>query len=103
MSRLARAARSLSFWPREALKRWPEQTVVGSTFGLLALSICVYRMAQLNSWSIRPWYRSDYDIVRPEAAIVPLWRVPEDYPPPYETNRNSASASSYKKDYGFKL
>ncbi|CAD5229280.1 unnamed protein product [Bursaphelenchus okinawaensis] len=103
MSRVVRAYRKLAYWPRQAWKLWPEQMIVFCTFGSVGVFGAI-REAVTNPYSIeRPWYRSNYDVVRPDARIVHLWRTPEEYPAKYETNRNAGHVTTYKKDYGYNL
>lgn len=48
-----------------------------------------------------PYYRGFYDVVRPSDPAALQWRVPEDYPAYYLTNRDVQQASTYKRDYGW--
>uniref|UniRef100_A0A914PHQ3 Uncharacterized protein n=1 Tax=Panagrolaimus davidi TaxID=227884 RepID=A0A914PHQ3_9BILA len=52
--------------------------------------------------SSKPWYRSRYEVVRPNDPRALGWRAPEEYPPPYLTNRDNVGFTTVKADYGFK-
>lgn len=45
MARLSRALAVLKFWPREALRRWPEQTVAGSIMVSIGTVVFIYKVS----------------------------------------------------------
>uniref|UniRef100_A0A1I7ZDW4 NADH dehydrogenase [ubiquinone] 1 alpha subcomplex subunit 4 n=1 Tax=Steinernema glaseri TaxID=37863 RepID=A0A1I7ZDW4_9BILA len=100
--RTARMLRRLKGLPRELWNLYPEQVALYSTFGVAAAIIAAYKVNKYGTEGIQPYYRGRYDIVRTDNPVALNWRVPEEYPAPYLSNRDNVDYSTYKRDYGYK-
>ncbi len=49
-----------------------------------------------------PYYRNHYEVRRPDDPVSLHWRLPEEYPAYYVTNRQEQRAFQYERDYGWK-
>uniref|UniRef100_A0AC35G6D5 Uncharacterized protein n=1 Tax=Panagrolaimus sp. PS1159 TaxID=55785 RepID=A0AC35G6D5_9BILA len=102
ISRTARIVRYVKYAPRHLFNKYPEQFVAYCTFGVAGLVACVYKLWNYDTEAAKPWYRSRYEVVRPNDPRALGWRAPEEYPPPYLTNRDNVGFTTVKADYGFK-
>ncbi|TKR79802.1 hypothetical protein L596_013969 [Steinernema carpocapsae] len=100
--RTMRALRNLKALPHKLWNLYPEQVFFFSTFGVAATIIAAYKINKYGLYGIQPYYRGRYDITRPDDPIALNWRVPEEYPAHYLSNRENVDYSTYKRDYGHK-
>ncbi|KHN77171.1 Uncharacterized protein K12H4.5 [Toxocara canis] len=101
-SRMTRIGRYLRALPLELWRLYPEQVALFSTFGVAAAAVIVYKLRKYGTEGVQPYYRGQYEVVRPNDPIALNWRPPEDYPAPYLSNRENSSAATYRRDYGWK-
>ncbi|CAD6188644.1 unnamed protein product [Caenorhabditis auriculariae] len=83
---VSRSSRLMAYWsalPRRMLKKYPEQTIFYATFGLASVVMGAYKLQKFGTEGVKPWYRSYYDVVRPDDPVLKTWRKPEEYPAPY--------------------
>ena len=91
----------------DAMLRWiirdhPEKLIFGTVCGGIGTARFLYLYLNSNGFvGERPYYRGQYDIVRPDHRRALEWRVPEEYPARYLTNRETEGGLSFKRDYGF--
>ncbi|KAK6022334.1 hypothetical protein OSTOST_11975 [Ostertagia ostertagi] len=86
MYHVPRTTRIIRYWknlPRMLLKKYPEQTIMYSTFGVATVIIGIYKFRKYLNLDERPYYRGYYDVVRSDDPLAKTWRKPEDYPAPY--------------------
>lgn len=118
VSRTTRIVRYIQYAPRHLFNKYPEQSVMYCTFGLAGLVACIYKLWGYDTESgillfvycinykikllAKPWYRSRYEVVRPNDPRALGWRAPEEYPPPYLSNRDNVGYTTVKADYGYK-
>ncbi|KAI6183875.1 hypothetical protein M3Y97_00535600 [Aphelenchoides bicaudatus] len=73
------------------LKLYPEQFLVYITFGTAGTIAAIHIALTRPLITSRPYYRGYYDVVRPDHELVHSWRVPEEYPAYYLSNRRADS------------
>ncbi|KAE9554189.1 hypothetical protein FO519_002610 [Halicephalobus sp. NKZ332] len=101
IGRTTRILRYIQYAPRHLFNKYPEQFLCYCTFGLAGLLACIHKINKYGINGIQPYYRSRYEVVRPDDPKALNWRVPEEYPPEYLTNRENYSYDSVAKDYGW--
>uniref|UniRef100_A0A7E4V0A8 NADH-ubiquinone oxidoreductase subunit n=1 Tax=Panagrellus redivivus TaxID=6233 RepID=A0A7E4V0A8_PANRE len=101
ITRSGRILRYLQHAPRHLFNKYPEQFVAYSTFGLAGVIAVIYKLNKYGFDGVQPYYRNRYEVVRPDDPRALNWRLPEDYPAPYITNRDNLDYSTVAKDYGW--
>ncbi|KAH7694051.1 Protein K12H4.5 [Aphelenchoides avenae] len=102
LSRPVRIARFLRAWPRHLMNKYPEQFFGYLFLGIPALAMWSYRTYNCGIDGQKPWYRGIYDVRRVDDPTALNWRLPEEYPAGYQSNRESYTHWTAAKDYGWK-
>ena len=106
---ISRTQRFIRFWrtrPRFWMNVYPLQFWSYLLLGVpstIVFLIKAYQRAPTGGTDKRPYYRDHYEVRRPNDIIALKWRLPEEYPADYVSNRLSFETLSASTDYGWNL